>query len=735
MSQKPANQSQPVESDTAWEGTLARFQFRNPDTGFAVVRFESDLDDAFSAVGQLAQLVEGQRVRLHGKRVSHPRFGLQVEVEAAEAVTPSTAEGIVAYLSSGLVKGIGPALAKRLCAAFGADTLRIIADEPERLREVHGLGQKRIDELAAAVRAQQDVQEVLVFLRTHGLGQGLAARIVKHYGRGASALLEANPYRLADDVIGIGFATADRLAQRLGLPADAPERLRAGLQHALGEAARDGHCFVEEGQLCNRTAQLLGGECNVDELPPRIRELAAENRVVIERGGHAADAPTAVYPITLHQAETGCAARLQTLIGETPPELPVTPTQAIDEFESASGLQLPDAQHHALLHALASPVSVITGGPGVGKTTIVRAIAEALSSRGLEVLLAAPTGRAAKRLEESTRQQALTLHRLLEYQPGVHRFLRDDTDPLKGAALVVDETSMLDVQLAYNLLRAVPAGMRLVLVGDQDQLPAVGPGNVLADIIDSGRVPVTSLTEIFRQRGGSDIVTTAHGILRGEVPQKGTPGGDFFFVEARDAAHARELVREIVVHRAPRAFGLNPIADVQVLCPMYRGEAGADAINRELQDALNPSSTELIRGNKRFRVGDKVMQIRNDYDLDVFNGDVGQIVHVDRPGNEVRVRFGSRVVAYASGALDQLISAYAISVHRSQGSEYPAVVIPIVTEHYLMLRRNLLYTAVTRGKKLVVLVGSWRALEMAVGNAQETRRCSALAARLRSPVA
>ncbi|MDA0374558.1 MAG: ATP-dependent RecD-like DNA helicase [Planctomycetota bacterium] len=725
---EPAERAPPGGQGAAVDGlvgTVERFTFRNEDTGFAVVRFRPEGGgEPVSLVGILAQLAEGQQVKVGGKRTVHPRFGAQIEVASCETTLPHSLDGIRAYLSSSLIKGVGPATAERIVSRFGQETLRIITEHPDRLREVPGLGPKKIEEIGAAVRDQQEVQDVMVFLRTYGLGQALAVRIVKRVGRNASALIQANPYRLVDDVIGVGFRTADQLAQRLGLAKDSNDRVQAGLQHALTEASRDGHCFLPRAELIERTARLL--ELEPGPVAEAVPDLVARGRVVLDGTG----GEDAVYPVTLYRAEADIAAMVRRLNEADLEPLPVDAEAGLDAFEARSGWSLPDAQRRAVLEALRSPISVVTGGPGVGKTTIVRAIAEILTAADLTLLLAAPTGRAAKRLEESTDRSARTIHRLLEYQAGIQRFLRGPDMPLEGHVLVVDETSMLDVQLAHDLLRAVPPGMRLVLVGDVDQLPSVGPGRVLADLIESGVVPVTRLTRVFRQGGGSRIVEAAHRILEGEVPEPGREGDDFFFVEARDSQHARALIREIVTQRIPKAFGLDPVRDVQVLCPMYRGDTGADAVNRELQGTLNPQGHELVRGGKTFRVGDKVMQTRNDYDLEVYNGDVGRVLAIDHGSGGVQVAFDGRVVAYGAADLDQLLPAYAITVHRAQGSEYPAVIVPVTTDHFLMLKRNLIYTAVTRGKKLVVLVGSTRALEMAVRNHDEGSRHSGLARRL-----
>ncbi len=723
--------------DVSLEGTIERFTFRNPDTGWAVLRLaEESTGKTVTAVGPMAQLKEGQRLQVRGALEAHPKFGDQVKVASFEAVAPSTRAGIEAYLASGLVRGIGPATAEKIVRAFGDDTLRVIEDDPERLREVKGLGPRKIEELAEAVKAQKDLQNVLVFLRAHGLGAGLAARVVKRYGANASALVEANPYRLADDVIGVGFRTADQLAGKLGIEPLADERLDAAMEFVLGQAAREGHCYLPQADLIRRTAELLS--CDAAPVAARLPEFAKGGRVARQLPPGPTllhdDPQPVVYPAALVAAEDGAARAIDRLVTSDAPRLPVQPEPAVRWFAQVSGMELAEQQRDAILRALRERVSVITGGPGVGKTTIVRALVQILAQKGLALSLAAPTGRAAKRLEESTGHHASTLHRLLEFTPGANRFARDAETPLEGDMLVVDEASMLDIQLAYALLQAIPPTMTLVLVGDQNQLPSVGPGNVLADVLASGRVVSTALTRIFRQQRDSDIVRVAHGMLTGELPTSGGEDGDFFFVEANDSRRARALLRELIGARIPRKFGLDPLRDVQVLCPMYRGEVGADALNRDLQDLLNPGQLEVERGGKRFRVGDKVMQIRNDYDREVWNGDVGQLRHIDANAAEVYVRFPEREHLYGFEELGDLIPAYAVSVHRSQGSEYPAVVVPVTTDHFMMLRRSLLYTAITRGKRLVVLVGSRRALEMAVRNNDDGSRWSGLCERLRDLV-
>ncbi len=725
------------ETPVTVQGVIERFTFRNPDTDWAVVKLVDEASgQPLTVVGSMAQLREGQRLKINGMRSVHPRVGVQVKAEAFEAIAPNTEDGIEAYLASGLVRGIGPGTARKIVAAFGVDTLRVIEEEPARLRQVRGLGERRVEELGQAVRAQKDLQNVLVFLRSHGLGPALAARIVRRYGARASALIQANPFRLADDRIGIGFRTADRLAGQMGIAPTAPERLDAALEFVLGQAAKEGHCYLPEAELVQRTAELLS--LAEEELSVRVPELARAGRVARQMPPGPVllhdDPRPIVYPIALAVAEDGVARSLDRLL-QSKRRLPIRADAAIAWFEQTAATTLPDGQREALRKCLGEPVTVVTGGPGVGKTTIVRALVKILEQKQLRPLLAAPTGRAAKRMEEATGRPASTIHRLLEFTPGAGRFARNAETPLEGDVLVVDEASMLDIQIAHALLQAVPDTMSLVLVGDRNQLPSVGAGNVLDDVVQSGRVPTVALTRVFRQQSGSQIVRVAHDMLGGVAPTKGgeaSDGSDFYFVEARNGAHARLLIRELVTQRIPKRFGLDPQRDIQLLCPMYRGEVGADALNRDLQDLLNPGQIEVERSGKRFRVGDKVMQVRNDYDRDVWNGDVGRITHIDTGAAKVFLRFLEAEHEYRFEELDDLVPAYAISVHRSQGSEYPAVVVPVTTDHFLMLRRSVVYTAITRGKRLVVVVGSTKAMEMAVANADDGQRYSGLRDRLRT---
>jgi exodeoxyribonuclease V alpha subunit len=722
-------------SEVTLDGTLERFVFRNDESSFTVARFATPAQQVVTIVGELVGVNEGLPLRLRGHWVDDKKFGRQFRVATYQLRAPETLVGIERFLGSGVIPGIGPELARRLVGHFGMDTLEVIDRKPERLVEVPGIGAGRAAKLAAAFAAQREVQDVMVFLRGHGVSAAFAARIVKKYGKDAINVVRANPYRLAHEIWGIGFRTADAIAEKLGIARDAPERLEAGLLHALETSGEDGHMHLPDDELLAAAAELLG--VAVDRLLPRLAALEQHQLVVRETLGHRGSCTMMPWA---YDAEVMSATLLAALVKTPARGLSLDVHAAIHAFEAVTGVTLADQQRRAVEAALVDKCTVITGGPGVGKTTIVKAIVHLARLVHRGVALAAPTGRAAKRLGEATVMEATTIHRLLEFQPHAGGFQRNRDNPLDADLVVIDEASMVDAQLFSSLLAAVRPGAQLILVGDIDQLPSVGAGSVLADVIDSEAATVIRLTEIFRQAQASKIVVSAHAINHGELPVLDAPGGattDFYFIERDDPEAARATIVELVAERIPKGFGFDAVADIQVLAPMHRGELGTTSLNRALQDRLNPSAgtAELARGERTFRRGDKVMQLRNDYDKLVFNGDIGVISAIDCDEAVVRVEFDGRVASYERAELDQLTHAYAVSIHKSQGSEYAAVVIPLVTQHYMMLQRSLLYTAVTRGKKLVVIVGSKRAVALAVRNADAKRRYTWLAERVRAMMA
>ncbi len=704
-------------------GTVERVTFHNEENGFSVLRVSvRGRRELLTVVGHAAAIAPGEFIHAEGEWVNDRAHGLQFSARALKSAAPSTVEGIQKYLGSGLVKGIGPHFAGRLVDAFGAAVFDVIDGEPERLRGVEGIGPVRARRIVEAWREQRAVREIMVFLHSHGVGTSRAVRIFRTYGPEAIALISENPYRLAADIRGVGFLTADRIAGTLGIEKTAMIRARAGLGYTLWEATGDGHCGLPRQDLLGAASKLL-------EIPESLAEealgLELEAGTVVE---DAVDGRPCVFLAPLHAAEQAIAARLLSLASGQVAWKPIDADKAIPWVEARLSISLAARQAEALRLAVSSKFLVITGGPGVGKTTLLNAVLAVIGVRGPRVALCAPTGRAAKRLSEATGLAAKTIHRLLEVDPRTGGFKRQESRPLECDLLVADEVSMVDVPLMHALLRAVPPHAAVILVGDVDQLPSVGPGQVLADIIDSGAVPVVRLTEVFRQAAASRIIANAHRINHGEMPDTaGDRDSDFHFVEIDAPADGAARLLQLVRERIPARFGLDPVRDVQVLCPMNRGALGARALNASLQQLLNPGREPKVeRFGSVFAPGDKVMQVENDYDKDVYNGDLGLIASVDPDAGELAVNFDGRVVRYDFGDLDQLMLAYATTIHKAQGSEYPAVVIPLATEHYPMLQRNLLYTGVTRARRLVVIVGQVKALAMAVAGRRARRRWTRL---------
>ena len=714
-------------------GTLERVVFHNEENGYTVLRLKMQgKADPITVVGCMAAPSPGIGLHVTGTWVSDAKFGRQFKMETFETLLPASLEGIRHYLGSGLIKGVRATLAARIVEAFKEDTFRILDEDPDQLTTIKGISPRLVSEIKTAWAEHTGVRDLIMFLQPHGVSTSFAVRIFRHYGGEALEVVRQNPYKLAMDIHGIGFTTADTIAQKLGFAHDSPIRCEAGLLYVLRRITDEGNVFYPLEELVHQTSDELG--VTTELVRDAIHSLVLEERVVVDELTNDDDTTfDAVYLSRYHHCEVGIAYYLRRILHSPKSVSFAEPEKLLSNVLGMLPIELAPEQIEAARASLFGKVLVVTGGPGTGKTTVINAIIKLFQSKKSKVLLAAPTGRAAKRMSETSGMESKTIHRLLEYSPKEDGFARNENNPLACGLLVVDEASMLDTLLMYHLLKSVPLGATLVLVGDVNQLPSVGPGNVLKDVIQSGAVEVVELTEVFRQAAESEIIMNAHRINHGEVPPLMRPSeglSDFYFIRQEDPEKCADMVIELVRDHIPRRFGLNPIDDIQVLTPMHKGAAGVQALNQRLQAALNKNEEKVQRGERQYRLDDKVMQVRNNYDKDVFNGDIGRVCYLNVEERELTVRFEDKNVIYSFDELDEISPAYAISVHKSQGSEYPAVVFPVLTQHYMLLQRNLVYTGVTRGKKLVVLVGSTKALQIAVKNNKMHKRFTWLAKRL-----
>lgn len=711
-------------------GQLERVTFSSDETSFCVCRVKVKGEkNPVTVVGYLPDPSPGELLVMTGKWVRHPKFGPQFQIDTCRTAAPATRSGIIKYLGSGLIKGIGPVMARRIVQRFTDNALNIIECNVEKLLEIDGIGPRRVEMIKTAWEEQKEIREVMLFLQSHGVSSGYAAKIFKQYGQKSVEIVQENPYQLAEDIFGIGFQTADKIAQNLGIAADSEIRIKAGILYVLYRLSDDGH-------VCYPYEQLIDAVHDILEVDHRLigRACAAvkdDGKIVIET---LPDTSTRlIFLSKFYFCENEIAIRMNTLKNHPGTGIAFQTEKALQWIGKELSIRLADKQLTAIRTALDEKVLVITGGPGTGKTTIINAILQIYKKKNARILLAAPTGRAAKRMSEAARHRAVTIHRLLDYSIGEGGFRRNRKNPLNCDLLIIDEASMVDTVLMHHLLKAVPDRATFILVGDVNQLPSVGAGNVLKDIIQSGQFPVVMLDTIFRQAKKSLIIVNAHRINDGKFPviDNNRDSADFFFIAKEEPDAVLSTILDLVHNRLPARFRFNPMDDIQVLTPMHRGIVGASNLNHELQMLLNPNDRKVIRGPREFRVSDKVMQIRNNYDKGTFNGDIGRIISIDHQDQVLMIRYDGRDVAYDFTHLDEIIHAYAVSVHKSQGSEYPAVVIPVVTQHYMLLQRNLIYTAITRGKKLVVLVGSKKALAISINTVKAMERYTRLCHRLR----
>ena len=717
------------------QGQIERITFTSEETGYTVAKVKVyGRQDMVTVIGNMINPTPGEIIKMKGEWGNHPQYGEQFKFSFCQTTVPASVHGIEKYLGSGLIKSIGPVMAKRIVKMFKEETLNIIEKETEKLTKVAGIGTKRIGMIKKAWEEQNEIREVMIFLQSHGVSSGYAAKIYKQYGNGSIKVVQENPYRLATDIFGIGFITADKIAENLGFAKDSDLRAAAGILYVLHELTDDGHVYYPYELLIGKCKEIL--EIDREIIVKAMGAIAVDKQIMIEDLNSDIEFKEnnkAVYLSGYHTAEKNLATRLKTLINAPQSIRKIDAEKAIGWIQEQLSISLAEKQIEAIGCASKNKVMIITGGPGTGKTTIINAVLKIFSAIKANIMLAAPTGRAAKRMSETTGHEAKTIHRLLEYNMRKGGFQKNEENTLDCQLLIVDEASMIDTLLMHHLLKAIPPTATFIMVGDINQLPSVGAGNVLKDIIDSGIAPVVQLNEIFRQAKESSIITNAHIINEGRIPNlKSSPDklDDFYFIEQEDPQKNMEMIISLVKERIPKRFGFDSINDIQVLSPMHRGTVGSANLNLELQKALNPGDAGVMRGGRLFRINDKVMQIKNNYDKEVYNGDIGRITAIDPESQELKVSIDDREVVYDYSDLDELVHAYAVSIHKSQGSEYPAVVIPILTQHYVLLQRNLLYTGVTRGKKLVVIVGSKKAVAIAVKNNKTEKRYTLLMRRL-----
>lgn len=723
---------------TDLRGQIERVTYTNEENSYTVVKVKVyGRKDLVTVIGNIVNPTPGEIISMKGEWGNHPKYGEQFKVVFCQCTTPATVYGIEKYLGSGLVRGIGPVMAKRIVKKFKEETLNVIEKDIEQLADIEGIGKKRIAMIKKAWEEQKEIRAIMIFLQSHGVSSGYSAKIYKQYGNESIKIVKENPYRLAIDIFGIGFLSADKIAQKLGFAKDSELRAAAGILHVLHEMTDEGHVYYPYEPLIEKCKEIL--DIDREIIVKAIGTVAVDKQVVIEDLNQNTDDfkenHKAVYLIGYHIAEKNLAARLKTLIHTPQAIRKIDSDKAIQWVQEKLSITLAEKQLEAVRCVTGNKVMIITGGPGTGKTTIINAIIRIFSVIKTKIMLAAPTGRAAKRMMETTGHEAKTIHRLLEYSMRKGGFQKNGDSPLDCDLLIIDEASMIDTLLMHHLLKAIPSQATFILVGDVNQLPSVGAGNVLKDVIESKAVPVVELNEIFRQAKESSIIVNAHLINEGKIPNLMSSQDkldDFYFIEQEDPEKVLELIITLVKERIPKRFGFHAIDDVQVLTPMHRGIVGASNLNMELQKAMNPGEEGVNRFGRLYKLNDKVMQIANNYDKEVYNGDIGRITAIDEEAQEIVVSIDNREITYDFSELDELVHAYAVSIHKSQGSEYSAVVIPILTQHYILLQRNLLYTGVTRGKKLVVIVGTKKAMAIAVKNSKTQKRYTLLNERMSS---